>query len=79
MHAGHKRSAPAPGLPTQPRGARVEMNGAPGSSVQLQTVLGASLAVPQGTRICPQPSAAACYHITSAYGIRTVLKRSVTW
>src|SRR5215213_11908976 len=63
--------SPAPGLPTLPRGARVEMNGAPGSPVQLQTVIGDSLAVPQGTRSRPQPREAACHHTTSAYILNT--------
>jgi hypothetical protein len=37
-HAGHKLSAPAPGLPMLPRGARVAINGAPGSPTQHQTL-----------------------------------------
>jgi hypothetical protein len=37
-HAGHKLSAPTPGLSRLPRHARVEMNGAPGSSAQHQTL-----------------------------------------
>ena len=39
-----------------------------GTSVQLQTVIGIRLAVPQGTRASPQPREAACHHITSALG-----------